>query len=403
MNLDISTENLEFEDPLQKPSIESVPSRRGARHAVAQRDLLQLPSAPRPGWNGTPRGPALDTDEALLRGLLIHEYVTEGRSVKAVAAHLGIGVTSATAALRANGVPIRRAGGSPRAVPLDTDHRLLRHVLIQEYVTDERSARSVAARLGISTKTVLAALRATDIPVRQAGGRARRPRDPEVAGFLSLATEWHAYWCGYLLALRPYRSSLNPHRFRIRANLEDLPHLENLRVGLNSDAPIRTRSDPRRGDTCFLQIESRSLADALARWCVTPTNWPAAQWPRDVPPLSRAAHLRGYLEAAALPAGSKADQGFIVSAHGSLPLALGLRNCLAELHIAVAGDEPTNNLDPASVEAVGSMLSRWPGTVVAVSHDRLFVEALRPTHALHLPEERYELWREEYLDHVELR
>ncbi len=66
-------------------------------------------------------------------------------------------------------------------------------------------------------------------------------------------------------------------------------------------------------------------------------------------------------------------------------------------------DEPTNNLDPASVEAVGSMLSRWPGTVVAVSHDRLFVEALRPTHALHLPEERYELWREEYLDHVELR
>ena len=66
-------------------------------------------------------------------------------------------------------------------------------------------------------------------------------------------------------------------------------------------------------------------------------------------------------------------------------------------------DEPTNNLDPASVEAVGGMLSVWPGTVVAVSHDRLFVDALRPTHALHLPEERYELWREEYLDHVELR
>ena len=54
-------------------------------------------------------------------------------------------------------------------------------------------------------------------------------------------------------------------------------------------------------------------------------------------------------------------------------------------------DEPTNNLDPASVEAVGAMLSTWPGTVVAVSHDRPFVDALRPTHALHLPEERYEL------------
>jgi ATPase subunit of ABC transporter with duplicated ATPase domains len=66
-------------------------------------------------------------------------------------------------------------------------------------------------------------------------------------------------------------------------------------------------------------------------------------------------------------------------------------------------DEPTNNLDPASVEAVGSMLARWSGTIVAVSHDRAFVEALAPTHALHLPEERFDLWREEYLDEVELR
>jgi ATPase subunit of ABC transporter with duplicated ATPase domains len=66
-------------------------------------------------------------------------------------------------------------------------------------------------------------------------------------------------------------------------------------------------------------------------------------------------------------------------------------------------DEPTNNLDPVSVEAVGAMLSRWKGTIVAVSHDRPFVEALVPTHALHLPDERYTLWREEYLDDVELR
>ena len=66
-------------------------------------------------------------------------------------------------------------------------------------------------------------------------------------------------------------------------------------------------------------------------------------------------------------------------------------------------DEPTNNLDPGSVEAVGAMLSRWAGTIVAVSHDRPFVEALVPTHALHLPEERYSFWRDEYLDEVELR
>ncbi len=66
-------------------------------------------------------------------------------------------------------------------------------------------------------------------------------------------------------------------------------------------------------------------------------------------------------------------------------------------------DEPTNNLDPASVEAVGAMLSAWKGTIVAVSHDRPFVEALEPTHALHLPEEQYGFWRDEYLEHVEIR
>jgi ATPase subunit of ABC transporter with duplicated ATPase domains len=75
-------------------------------------------------------------------------------------------------------------------------------------------------------------------------------------------------------------------------------------------------------------------------------------------------------------------------------LAAGLSNFLVL-------DEPTNNLDPASVEAVGTMLAQWPGTIVAVSHDRPFVAALAPTHALHLPGERYELWRDEYLDDVE--
>jgi ATPase subunit of ABC transporter with duplicated ATPase domains len=66
-------------------------------------------------------------------------------------------------------------------------------------------------------------------------------------------------------------------------------------------------------------------------------------------------------------------------------------------------DEPTNNLDPTSIEAVGDMLSRWAGTIVVVSHDRAFVEALQPTHALHLPGERYTHWREDYLDQVEMK
>ncbi|HEY8081314.1 MAG TPA: ABC-F family ATP-binding cassette domain-containing protein [Acidimicrobiales bacterium] len=66
-------------------------------------------------------------------------------------------------------------------------------------------------------------------------------------------------------------------------------------------------------------------------------------------------------------------------------------------------DEPTNNLDPASVVAVARMLTGWPGTVVAVSHERAFAESLAPTHAVLLPEEHVDLWRDEYLDLVEQR
>jgi ATPase subunit of ABC transporter with duplicated ATPase domains len=66
-------------------------------------------------------------------------------------------------------------------------------------------------------------------------------------------------------------------------------------------------------------------------------------------------------------------------------------------------DEPTNNLDPASVEALGIMMHQWRGTIVAVSHERPFVEALDPTHAVLLPEEYFDLWREDYMDLIERR
>jgi ATPase subunit of ABC transporter with duplicated ATPase domains len=66
-------------------------------------------------------------------------------------------------------------------------------------------------------------------------------------------------------------------------------------------------------------------------------------------------------------------------------------------------DEPTNNLDPSSISAVGAMLGAWPGTIIAVSHERGFVEALKPTFCLRLPEELYTHWRDEYLDDVEMR
>ncbi len=66
-------------------------------------------------------------------------------------------------------------------------------------------------------------------------------------------------------------------------------------------------------------------------------------------------------------------------------------------------DEPTNNLDPASVAALGEMMRQWRGTIVAVSHERGFVEALEPTHAVLLPEEYFDLWDERYMDLIEQR
>ncbi len=82
---------------------------------------------------------------------------------------------------------------------------------------------------------------------------------------------------------------------------------------------------------------------------------------------------------------------------------LGLARLAAGRANVLVLDEPTNNLDPSSVEALGVMLSRWPGTIVVVSHQRDFVAALEPTHRLVLPEERFGHWDEAHLDDVERR
>ena len=66
-------------------------------------------------------------------------------------------------------------------------------------------------------------------------------------------------------------------------------------------------------------------------------------------------------------------------------------------------DEPTNNLDPASVLALGEMMGQWKGTIVAVSHERDFVASMKPTHAVLLPEEYFDLWRDDYMDLIERR
>jgi ATPase subunit of ABC transporter with duplicated ATPase domains len=100
--------------------------------------------------------------------------------------------------------------------------------------------------------------------------------------------------------------------------------------------------------------------------------------------------------------GSAMDQP-ASSLSGGERAKLGLAMLSAGRSNLLVLDEPTNNLDPASVEAVGHMFRQWEGTIVVVSHEPAFVEALEPTHCLRLPDERYDHWRDEDLDHVAMR
>jgi ATPase subunit of ABC transporter with duplicated ATPase domains len=110
---------------------------------------------------------------------------------------------------------------------------------------------------------------------------------------------------------------------------------------------------------------------------------------------------RALLGSFGLP--SKAADQMPATLSGGERAKLGLAMLSAGEANLLLLDEPTNNLDPSSITAVGAMLGAWPGTIVAVSHERGFVEALRPTYCLRLPDERYTHWREEYLDDVEMR
>ena len=81
---------------------------------------------------------------------------------------------------------------------------------------------------------------------------------------------------------------------------------------------------------------------------------------------------------------------------------LPLAHLVAGRHNLLLLDEPTNNLDPPSRSAIGTALSSWPGSIVLVSHDAEFVDALAPHLALLLPEGTLDYWNNDLLDLVPL-
>jgi len=81
---------------------------------------------------------------------------------------------------------------------------------------------------------------------------------------------------------------------------------------------------------------------------------------------------------------------------------LALAQLVAGRHNLLLLDEPTNNLDPPSREAVARALAGWPGSMILVSHDTDFVQALEPDRALMMPEGIEDFWSDELLDLVSL-
>jgi ATPase subunit of ABC transporter with duplicated ATPase domains len=81
---------------------------------------------------------------------------------------------------------------------------------------------------------------------------------------------------------------------------------------------------------------------------------------------------------------------------------LALAQLVVGRHNVLLLDEPTNNLDPQAKEALLDALVIYQGTVIIVSHDAEFVEALAPDRALLMPEGDTAFFDESMLDLVAL-
>jgi ATPase subunit of ABC transporter with duplicated ATPase domains len=81
---------------------------------------------------------------------------------------------------------------------------------------------------------------------------------------------------------------------------------------------------------------------------------------------------------------------------------LALAQLVAGRHNLLLLDEPTNNLDPPSRTAAATALATWKGTMILVSHDVEFVQALAPQRVLMMPEGEMAYWEDDLLELVAL-
>lgn len=135
------------------------------------------------GWTRPPprpRGPTRNAPPPPAAALLHKLYVTEGRSISAIAAELDVSRARVRAALGAAGVPVDRPGyRGGQAPPVITAEQLA------ELYTPGRTVRDVADALGTTATRVNAALRRHGIP-RRPEHRTIPPLDVDAAALADL-------------------------------------------------------------------------------------------------------------------------------------------------------------------------------------------------------------------------
>ena len=296
----------------------------------------------------------------------------------AIAGSLGVTNHRVHELLTAYGIPVRPPRGRGRAVsvPSMIDVEVLR----REYVVDGRSAAAIAIRLGVTKSRVEALLKSHDIKPHRERGRHRRAEALHVAGFQSMVSHSHAYWCGFLLASRPYRDPRNPDRLQLEVASEEAAHLENLRDCLGRNAPgLRSVERAAGVRVTVLTIDSASLSAALAPWNVgvDQRDWRAIRLPR-VPAARLPSYLRGYVDARFLPDLSSPNKGCFLSAMGSLDLGADLLRSFQKIGVPPIGVKRLR-----SAVIVGLCPSgRGLGNLVAMMYERADVFLRRQRTAL---------------------
>lgn len=201
--------------------------------------------------------------------------------------------------------------------------RIDAETLRREYLSEGRSTRAIAARFGVTQNRIAALLNEYSIALRPARRSARRFREPEIRGFRNLATDWHAYWCGYLMPTRPYSDSLHRQRLHITLPVDEVSHLENFLIGLQSDVPVRFKALSGGANVASATIDSAELAAVLARWNIDadPRWWRDVRLPPRIPGARLGAYLRGYTDATLQRDKSSVTAACVLGALGSLGLA----------------------------------------------------------------------------------